>query len=82
MIGESLEGKEGGEGEGADLDNFEDNVVLRSSLASKRHNKLRGRWLGIEAGLYSIGRRDTYLATSKVSSPRRSLISLRKRSIL
>lgn len=34
------------------MDNFEDNVVLRSSLASKRHNKLRERWLGIEAGLY------------------------------
>lgn len=46
MTGESLEGKEGGEGEGADLDNFEDNVVLRSSLASKRHNKLHG--VGLE----------------------------------
>lgn len=36
----------GGEGADADLDNFEDNVVLRSSPASKRHSKLHGDWLG------------------------------------
>lgn len=72
----------GGEGADADLDNFEDNVVLRSSPASKRHSKLHGDWLGRKTVYNSNGGRDTYLATSKVSSPRRSLISLGKRSIL
>lgn len=35
-----MDGNEGGEGVGTDLDTFEDDEVLLSSPASKRHNKL------------------------------------------
>lgn len=82
MIGEFVEGKEGGEGEGVDLDNFEDNVVFWFLFVFKRYNKLCGCWFGIEVGLYFIGRRDMYLVMSKVLSFWRFLILLGKWLIL